>query len=236
MARGATVRHIHSTQAGQTSLENQIKPRLNPWFAVAAIAFIVLVTDCSRCIAGEVPKAVSERFERHCFDCHSNGSAEGGFNFGKLASGEYGTDTQSKWETVWKNIRAQTMPPAEAELPSADARKEWIHWIQQEIFRLDPNKIDPGQIVLRRLNRNEYKETIKTLTGVEFQVEEEFPADDTGYGFDTIGESLTLSPVLLEKYLAAASAIVSKFAPLEYREPPLISSSPRRLPAMAAAS
>ena len=219
MAKGATVRHIHSTQAGQKSLEIQIKSRLNPWFAVTAIAFIAHVTDCSRCIAGEVPKAVSERFERHCFDCHSNGSAEGGFDFGKLASGEYGTDTQSKWETVWKNIRAQTMPPAEAELPSADARKEWIHWIQQEIFRLDPNKIDPGQIVLRRLNRNEYKETIKTLTGVEFQVEEEFPADDTGYGFDTIGESLTLSPVLLEKYLAAASAIVSKFAPLEYREP-----------------
>ena len=170
-----------------------------------------------------MPKAVRERFERHCFDCHANGTAEGGFDFEKLASGEYGADTQAKWETVWKNIRAQTMPPAEADPPPTDVRKAWIHWIQQDVFRLDPNKIDPGHIVLRRLNRSEYRDTIKALTDVDFQVQEEFPADDTGYGFDTVGESLTLSPVLLEKYLAAAAEIVSKCVPLEGPTPPEVS-------------
>ena len=115
------------------------------------------------------------------------------------------------------------MPPAEVEAPTNDERLAAIHWIQQTVFQLDPNRIDPGHVVLRRLNRSEYKESVKLLTGVDFQVQEEFPADDTGYGFDTVGESLTLSPVLLEKYLAAASTIVSKFTQLEGPTPPEIS-------------
>jgi len=68
------------------------------------VAFASAVFAILPCRAGEVPKAVRERFERHCFDCHANGTAEGGFDFEKLASGEYGADTQDKWETVWKNI------------------------------------------------------------------------------------------------------------------------------------
>ena len=83
------------------------------------------------------------------------------------------------------------MPPAEAEAPSGEERVAWIHWIQQDVFQLDTKKIDPGHIVLRRLNRSEYRETIKALTDVDFKVNDEFPADDTGYGFDTVGESLT---------------------------------------------
>jgi mono/diheme cytochrome c family protein len=160
-------------------------------------------------------EATRNHFGQHCFDCHGNGSEEGGFNFEKLTSGEYGKRSHSKWEAVWKNVRAQTMPPSEAEHPSNEQRLAWIRWIQTDVFRLDPNQIDPGHAVLRRLNRVEYRDTIKQLTDVDYNVDEEFPADDTGYGFDTVGESLTLSPVLLEKYLAAASEIVTKCIPVE---------------------
>lgn len=193
------------------------------FFATACFGWLV-ATD-SRLPAAEldnveISKNVKSNFEKHCFDCHSGASEEGGFSFDKLVGGQYEEGTHAKWEAVWRNVRAQTMPPAESEMPSTGERTAWVNWIQKDIFKLDPHKIDPGHTVVRRLNRSEYRETIKTLTGVDFDVKEEFPADDTGYGFDTIGEVLSLSPVLIEKYLAAASQIVGKFAPLDGPQPP----------------
>jgi hypothetical protein len=191
-----------------------MKSAFAPAFLICIIIFCMFSVANSTC-ALDLTNTVEQRFGKHCFDCHGNGSEEGGFNFETLASGKYGDDTQAKWETVWRNVRAQTMPPAEAEPPTPEVRSEWVHWIQKDVFKLDPAQIDPGHVVLRRLNRSEYKESIRELTGVDFDVREEFPADDTGYGFDTIGEALTLSPVLLEKYLAAASDIVAKFTQFE---------------------
>src|SRR5438552_4045347 len=67
---------------------------------------------------------------------------------------------------------------------------------------------DPGRVTIRRLNRAEYNNTIRDLTGIDFQPAADFPEDDSGYGFDNIGDVLSLSPVLLEKYLAAAEKIL----------------------------
>src|ERR1035437_863720 len=69
---------------------------------------------------------------------------------------------------------------------------------------------DPGRVVARRMNRNEYRNTIRDLLAVDFRAEKDFPTDDSGYGFDNIGEILTVSPVLMEKYLQAAEAISSR--------------------------
>ena len=68
-------------------------------------------------------------------------------------------------------------------------------------------------MTIRRLNRTEYSYTIRHLLGVDFDAEENFPADDTGYGFSTIGDVVTISPLLMEKYLEAARAIVDKVVP-----------------------
>lgn len=155
------------------------------------------------------------RLEEHCFACHGDGAEEGGLNFEKLVHGDYGDRTIDRWEAIWKNIRSQTMPPTDEEQPEMEARNRWTDWITDEVFRLSADAIDPGKVVLRRLNRTEYRETISLLTDVNFDVNENFPADDTGYGFDTIGEVLQMSPVLVEKYLAAAESIVEKAIPLD---------------------
>ncbi|TWU51922.1 hypothetical protein Poly59_35180 [Rubripirellula reticaptiva] len=165
-------------------------------------------------------ETLRHRFEDSCFGCHGDGADEGGFSFDALADGSYGDDTMKRWEAVWKNIRAETMPPADEFQPEPDERREWVDWIQKEVFRLDTNNIDPGKVVLRRLNRSEYRETIQQLTGVNFDGNEAFPADDTGYGFDTIGEVLHISPVVLEKYLLAAESIIHDTIPLEGATPP----------------
>ncbi|MDB6129097.1 MAG: hypothetical protein JWM04_204, partial [Verrucomicrobiales bacterium] len=80
-------------------------------------------------------------------------------------------------------------------------------------FNSNPNDPDPGRVTVRRLNRVEYRNTIKDLMGVDYNTDTEFPPDDTGHGFDNIGEVLTISPMLLEKYLSAAKIIVSQTVP-----------------------
>ena len=71
-------------------------------------------------------------------------------------------------------------------------------------------KPDPGRVTMRRLNRNEYNNTVRDLVGIDFNPAEDFPSDDVGHGFDNIGDVLTLPPVLLERYLAAAETIMAR--------------------------
>src|SRR5207249_10497032 len=96
---------------------------------------------------------------------------------------------------------------------SAEELERLELWIKFEAFGIDAKNPDPGRVTARRLNRIEYRNTIRDLMGIEFKSEVEFPPDDTGYGFDNIGDVLTVSPMLLEKYLAAAKTIVSEAVP-----------------------
>src|SRR6185436_19772482 len=89
-----------------------------------------------------------------------------------------------------------------------------------EAFGIDARNPDPGRVTARRLNRVEYRNTIRDLMGIDFPSEVEFPPDDTGYGFDNIGDVLTVSPMLLEKYMVAAKAIVSEAVPTVARVVP----------------
>src|SRR5207244_8718400 len=92
--------------------------------------------------------------------------------------------------------------------PTAAERGLITNWVGQRFFQCDCKHPDPGRVTIRRLNRAEYNNTIRELTGVDFQPADDFPADDSGYGFDNIGDVLSLSPGLLEKYLAAAEKIL----------------------------
>ena len=85
---------------------------------------------------------------------------------------------------------------------------------QARTFGIDPSDPDPGRVTVRRLNRVEYRNTIRDLLGVDYDTTSEFPSDDTGHGFDNNGDVLTLSPLLLEKYLAAATTIIARAVPM----------------------
>ena len=117
------------------------------------------------------------------------------------------------WSAVLKNVRAGIMPPSEKPRPSDKELQLLADWIKRDVLGIDPKDPDPGRVTIRRLNRVEYRNTIRDLTGFDFKAEEEFPPDDTGYGFDTIGDVLTVSPLLLEKYMQAAESIVAGAVP-----------------------
>ena len=105
------------------------------------------------------------------------------------------------------------MPPPDEVRPTDAERRILFDWIERDVFKTDPSDIDPGRVTLRRLNRAEYRNTVRDLTGVDYDTTAEFPPDDSGYGFDDVGDAMSVSPMLTEKYLNAARAIVAKAVP-----------------------
>lgn len=155
-----------------------------------------------------------------CFDCHADGAKKGGVSFDSFASDEALIGEKDLWYRALKNVRDGLMPPPDKEQPTPAERTALAAFIKRDVFQLNPQSPDPGRVTLRRLNRVEYRNTIRDLLDVEFRTDEEFPADDTGHGFDNIGEVLNISPMLLEKYLAAAKTIVAKAVPIQGKSMP----------------
>ena len=103
------------------------------------------------------------------------------------------------------------MPPEGLPRLPASQIETLVKFVQGEFEKADRNvKPDPGRVTARRLNRNEYSNTIRDLLAVDFRAERDFPTDDSGHGFDNMSDVLTISPVLMEKYIAAAERIASR--------------------------
>ena len=171
--------------------------------------------DASKTATAEFESRIRPLLEHYCFDCHGDGSRKGEISLDDPEKGAHKLGNKGLWLQVWKNLRTDLMPPAKKDQPTADERAELIAWIERKVLGLDPANPDPGRVTLRRLNRVEYGHSIEDILGVKFNVNDAFPPDDTGYGFDTIGDVLSISPLLMEKYLAVAERIMAQAIPLE---------------------
>jgi mono/diheme cytochrome c family protein len=183
------------------------------------LALLALLAGLGRAAADSVPGAavfhaqIRPILETYCFDCHGDGAHKGNVAFDELKSDQTVLTNRDLWWKALKNLRAGMMPPAKKPRPSPEQQQEIAQWIKSAVFGIDPANPDPGRVTVRRLNRVEYRNTIRDLMGVDYDTQTEFPPDDTSYGFDTIGDVLTLSPMLLEKYLIAAEKIVAQAVP-----------------------
>lgn len=163
----------------------------------------------------EYNQQVRPILEQYCYSCHGDGERSGGVALDAFNSSTNFTDGRDVWWRVLKNLRAGLMPPAKRKAQPSKEQKEVVeNWIKNSVFQVDPVNPDPGRVTLRRLNRVEYQNTVRDLIGVNFDARDEFPPDDTGYGFDNIGDVLTISPMLLEKYLVAAEKIIGQAVPV----------------------
>ena len=165
--------------------------------------------------ASEVPfdKEVKPLLVNYCYDCHGDGMDKGGVALDGFKSHDEMLNDRATWLRVIKNLRADIMPPPKKDQPTPEEQEKIENWIKTAVFKIDMENPDPGRVTVRRLNRVEYRNTIRDLMGVDYNTTEEFPPDDTGYGFDNIGDVLTVSPLLLEKYLQAAEKIVTEAVP-----------------------
>ncbi len=162
---------------------------------VAAEAFVR--TYCASCH--------TER-TRHvrCQRCHTE---HGDATFADLDLAEIANHRET-WEKVVVKLRTGQMPPLTAHQPDPATADRFRHWLTTELDRAAALQPDPGPTpVLRRLNRSEYQNAVRDLLHVDIDAAHFLPADDSSHGFDNMAGTLRISPLLMERYLAAAKAV-----------------------------
>lgn len=176
----------------------------------------------------EFDKTIRPFMVKNCFGCHNDKMKSGDLSLQQFKTVESIVPHTEVWETVAVKLLDGTMPPKGIPRPPQKQVESVAEWIKQEVHRIELAATpDPGRVTARRLNRAEYNNTIRDLLGVDFRPADDFPQDDSGYGFDNIGDVLSLSPVLLEKYLKASEAAVKtavfgpeKLKPIALRSQP----------------
>lgn len=159
--------------------------------------------------AGAIEKSIQEFFATNCHVCHNADLKSGGLNLEQFQNEADFMKARDTWERVLQKVRTGEMPPKGMPRPNPQELQSVIGWIERELDRADRlANPDPGRVTARRLNRAEYNNTVRDLLGVDINPADAFPQDDSGYGFDNIGDVLSVSPVLMEKYLAASERIV----------------------------
>jgi hypothetical protein len=151
-------------------------------------------------------QSVWRTWKIYCDTCHFGPKARAGLNLEALDLANL-DDKGAVWEKLLRKLRNREMPPAGMPRPDAATYEALVKSIEAERDRVAQVRPNPGHPTLHRLNRAEYANAIRDLLAIEVDVAELLPADDTGYGFDNIGDVLQVSPLLMERYLSAAGKI-----------------------------
>jgi hypothetical protein len=163
------------------------------WLSPHTLAFLsatlIFLPNTAVAVAGTSPfvERVEPILFDYCYDCHGDGMRRGNLAFDRYESESELVADHDLWLAVLKNVRAGVMPPRNRPQPKAAELAALEEWIKREAFGIDAENPDPGRVTIRRLNRVEYRNTIRDLMGIDYNTLEEFPPDDTGYGFDTVG-------------------------------------------------
>lgn len=207
-------------------------------FRAAALALLLAMTGFAR--ANETPltaTSIQSRYDKeirpllvqYCGDCHFDGVKKGDIDLERFTTLASVQKDRRTWQQVADNLITRVMPPAKKKAQPSEAQRKLVQaWVGDALEFCDcSGPRDPGRVVIRRLNRNEYDNTIRDLLGLkDFSPSDDFPDDDTGYGFDNIGDVLTMSPLLVEKYLAAADAALNRVILTESPTTPVLVSFP----------
>ncbi len=146
-------------------------------------------------------------FAKHCFACHTD-KKRGEVRLDLFQNEKTLAEGLPTIEKALDALRQHVMPPRGRPQPSRAELKPVLAWMEAFIARLDrESATEPGRAVVRRLNRTEYNNSVRDLLGVVLRPADDFPPDVPGHGFDNSGGTLTVSPALVEKYLAAAEMV-----------------------------
>jgi len=159
---------------------------------------------------------------KHCASCHSAKAPAGGFNAGELLkdSARESLAARERWERVAQRISTGEMPPKNMPRPDAELARMVTGWVAASYEQLDKTTpVDPGRVTARRLNRFEYSHSVKDLLGLDMNPAEDLPVDPFGYGFDNIGDVLSMNTALTEQYLKAAEKVARAAIPIEGEAP-----------------
>ena len=177
-------------------------------FVVAAIGFWVGDAQCV--MAGEVDPQVTAFLNRYCVECHGATKPKGDFPIGQLKVSANRADAEN-WQLVLDNLQLGEMPPRDAKQPQPAEVEQVTSWIQTELSRAAEELKGTGdEVVLRRLNRVEYENTVADLFDVHGNFAAGFPDDLREHGFDNNGAALMLSAAQMQEYMKAADFILTR--------------------------
>jgi hypothetical protein len=191
---------------------------------------ILVVALAWPCLAATpFDQTVQPFLTKNCISCHNSSLKTADLDLQSFKTVDSVAQANPTWVKVLAKIRSGEMPPKGLPRPGQAEVTAVTKWIEAEFDREDKAiRPDPGHITARRLNRAEYNNTVRDLVGVDVHPADDFPQDDSGYGFDNIGAVLSLSPVLMEKYMVSSEKIAraALFGPdamkpvVERRQPP----------------
>jgi hypothetical protein len=179
---------------------------------VMALSFVVRASS-TQSIDAHLERGFTETVRpfvaTYCVTCHGGASPAAQFDLRAYPDLASVVNDERRWDLVLERLAANQMPPVHAKQPAAEARRDVVAWINtMRLGEARKRAGDPGVVLARRLSNAEYNYTIRDLTGVDIRPAREFPVDPANpAGFDNSGESLSMSPALLTKYLQAAREV-----------------------------
>jgi hypothetical protein len=205
-----------------------------------AVAFTGLLWSqlSGQLLLGQQSEGISSHrtlLNRYCVTCHNERLRTAELLLDQ-ADVDNVSDSAPVWEKVVRKLRAGQMPPAKMPRPEGDALASFASYLEAELDRAAETDLNPGRVGIHRLNRAEYSNAIRDLLALEIDGAALLPADDSEYGFDNIARTLSVSPLLMERYMTAAR-VISRLAVADpeirpvaetYNLPPLLAQNDRR--------
>ncbi len=183
------------------------------YLALATVAALLCLAaaphaaaQASRQDADPGAELLRNTFRRYCLACHNDRTLTAGLSLQGVDAGRVAAHAPVL-EKVLQKLRAGEMPPADRPRPDETTTAGLTAWLETALDREAAANPDPGAPAIHRLNRAEYRNAVRDLLGLDLDHARDLPADDSGYGFDNIGDVLTVSPLHVEQYVAAARRV-----------------------------
>ncbi len=175
------------------------------WNSVLLLLVALKVAGMGDAGAAErLSSALAEFSENHCLDCHEGEDAKGGLDLTALGFDLTNAETMRKWVLIHDRVSQGEMPPKKKRQPGDAEREAFTSGLSEQLTAAAKRQSD---VVLRRLNRSEYQNTVRDLFGIDIQIQG-LPEDTSTDGFDNVGEGLAVSAEAMQAYLNAADQVL----------------------------
>lgn len=179
--------------------------RMTRFFEI--VARVVLVALASVQVASAQTSPITTMIDRHCVECHSGTHPEANLDLTSISADIRHPEANPLWVLVYDRVTSGEMPPASAAQPDVELKGQFLQSLETSLREADQTQ---RQVVLRRLNRAEYENTVRDLFGIHVDVQSILPKDSPEQGFDTIGSHLSVSAELMVAYLEAADLVLDQ--------------------------
>jgi len=151
---------------------------------------------------------IEPMLDKYCSRCHNDFDNVASLSVADLKADDIRSGKNAEaWEKILRRVAAGEMPPHSKAQPDPAMREEFVEWLDAGRAQYVATNPDPGRDTVRRLNRTEYANAVRDLLALDADFARELPADNSGFGFDNIADVLSVSPTLMERYVAVAGKV-----------------------------